>query len=105
MRSRFAVILSEAKDPIRDAKPAANGVLRPFGLRMTATGPLTASRRRCTRKRRHHAARLPRSFFELALGSKVILSPMPVAFANRRKVDRVGVALPLSRRAMVDCDV
>jgi len=30
---------------------------------------------------------------------------MPVAFANRRKVDRLGVAMPLSRRAMVDCDV
>jgi hypothetical protein len=42
--------------------------------------------------------------FERGLGSK-ILSCIPVALASRLKVDRIGLALPPSRRAMVDCEV
>jgi hypothetical protein len=54
---------------------------------------------------RSYAARLVRPFFGAFAGSNTTRIRIPVAFANRSNVDRLGFAAPLSNRAIVDCEV
>src|SRR6187402_518754 len=44
-------------------------------------------------------------FLRTTTGSSERRTRMPVAFANRSSVDKLGLAAPLSRRAIVDCEV
>lgn len=73
-------------------------------VRLARKGHVDLGQVEGARRRRygHHAAREPRCRFDRGLASKVIRTRAPVACANRFKVERLGLAPPLSRRATVD---
>jgi hypothetical protein len=53
----------------------------------------------------NQAALFDRRFFDALAGSNTTRIVIPVALAKRSKVERLGFAAPLSKRAIVDCDV